>query len=66
MEEIRRISSLLAIALLLGFAPMVEAQPQTAAEKIKGAMSAGPPAIAQHATILDRVDVAKARVLRRA
>jgi hypothetical protein len=49
---------------LIGFAQTLLAQPQTVAQKLKNAMSAGPPSVAKHATILDSVDVAKAKVLR--
>jgi hypothetical protein len=63
MERVSLVSMLLAIGLL-GFAQMLRAQPQTLEQKLKSAMSAGPPSIAEHATILDSADVAKAKVLR--
>ena len=52
-------------AMGAGFAQTLLAEPQTAEQKLKNAMSAGPPSVAKDATILDRVDVAKAKVLRR-
>lgn len=51
-------------AMGAGFAQTLLAEPQTAEQKLKNAMSAGPPSVAKDATILDRVDVAKAKVLR--
>jgi hypothetical protein len=62
MERISLVSILLAIGLL-GFAQTLLAQPQTAEQKLTNAMSAGPPP-AKDATILDGVEVAKAKVLR--
>jgi succinylarginine dihydrolase len=62
-------TSLVAILLaigMLGFARKVLAQAQTAEQKLNNAMSAGPPSVAKDATVLDSVDVAKAKVLRQA
>jgi len=64
MERLSLVSILLAIGLL-GFAQTLLAEPQTAEQKLKNAMSTGPPSVAKDATILDRVDVAKAKVLRK-
>ncbi len=55
---------MLVVIGLIGFAQTLLAQPQTPSQKLKNAMSAGPPSVAKHATILDSVDVAKAKVLR--
>jgi len=60
----RRLVAMLLTLGILGCVPALHAQPQTTEEKIKSAMSAGPPAIAKDATILDDVDVAKAKVLK--
>ena len=64
MQTSRLISILLAIGLLLARFPTLRAEAQTTDDKIKSAMSAGPPMVARNATILDGVDVAKAKVLR--
>jgi hypothetical protein len=64
MRKIRFVLMLLAIGLL---SPVQRAlaEPQMEEQKLRNAMSAGPPSVAEAATILDGVDTTKAKVLRK-